>query len=144
MEKENIEKTTFNVFVNQQRQVYKNIVSVKCPVLGGKVYFTSDGFAHLIYESNRVPRKLSEQYLKLISFIKYVPKILLTGNKIEEIRCISRKIKGKLTKTLYYEVTGFYKNKKLGVIVERRGEGRLKFKSVIPYYNRRKTKSPSN
>ena len=93
----------------------------------------------MIYESNLMPRKLSEQYLKLIN-LKYVPTIVSKSTKIIEIRCGTRKIKGKIKNTIGYELVGFCGNKKIGVIVERVGFGKFTFKSVIPYYKRKKTK----
>jgi hypothetical protein len=48
--------------INEKRAFYKSIVSLYCPILGETVYFTSEGFNHLLFESNRMPRKLSERY----------------------------------------------------------------------------------
>ena len=50
--------------VEKQKNFYKGVVSVFCPILNNTVYFTSDGFNHLLYESNRMPRKIGEQFMK--------------------------------------------------------------------------------
>lgn len=56
--------------INQMRTYYKALVSAHCPILNEAVYFSSDGFNHLIFDTNRKPRNINEQYLKL----KYLPK----------------------------------------------------------------------
>ena len=59
----------------QQRAFYESIVSVYCPVIGDTVYFTSKGFNHLIYNTNRRPRKVNEQFLKLKN-LSYAPEVV--------------------------------------------------------------------
>jgi len=119
--------------IQKQKSFYKNIISINCPILNETVYFTSEGFNHLIYESNRAPRKISEQYLKLI-FLKYVPKVITNCIEILETRKTKRKIWGKYKKiicyTLVYEVI---KGIKVRVIIEKIGNGKCKFKSVMPH-----------
>lgn len=139
MVKNNNNPRDFGLFIDKQRKIYKSIVSVDCPILANNVIFDSDGFNHLIYESNRKPRKLNEQYLKLIN-LKYVPEILKTSKHIAEVRVIQRKIKKVFKKAICYEVVGMCDGKKLGIIVERIGTGKFKFKSIMTYYKRRKTK----
>lgn len=121
----------YRKFIGKQKAFYKSIVSVTCPILNDTVYFTSDGFLHLIYESNRKPRKQSEQYLKL-KCLDHAPAVLGNCTQILEARPKTKKVKGKI-KTGYdyelvHEVTpGQY----ISVVVEKIGSGKYKFVSVM-------------
>jgi len=127
--------------ISRQKLFYKSIVSIDCPILNETIYFTSEGFNHLIYESNRAPRKISERYLKL-TFLDYVPKVITHCTEILETRKTKRKIWGKYKKILYftlvYEIT---KGIKVRVIIEKIGNGKYKFKSVMPHDKKSKINS---
>ncbi len=125
--------------IKRQRKYYKSIASVNCPILQDTVYFTSEGFNHLLY-ANRKPRKLSERYMKLIC-LNSAKKVIKKCKVISETREVQRKIKGKLKTTIHHElVHEIKKSVKIRVIVEKIGSGKLKFLSVMPHNNRSKPK----
>lgn len=126
----------------QQRKFYKSVVSVFCPILDETVYFTSEGFVHLLYESNRQPRGISEQYLKLMC-LTHAPDVIKNCTIITETRKIRRKLKGKWKEGVRYElVHEIVAGKKIRVIVERLGTGKHKFLSVMPHDKKSKNKHP--
>jgi len=124
----------------QQEPFYKSIVSVYCPVISDTVYFTSKGYNHLIYESNRMPRKLDEQFLKLKT-LSDAPSVIANAKGIEDTRSFERVIHDRngdrniavLLLTFSYEVR---KGCKIKVIVEKEGSGKFHFLSVMPCQKR--------
>lgn len=113
----------------QQKLFYRSIVSIYSPALNENVHFTSDGFHHLVYKSNRKPRTISEQWLKL-KCLQYVPRVVKNCKYITDTRIYTNKKTGKTI--IYYELR--YKinaKNRIQVIVERKGNGKLKFKSVM-------------
>lgn len=118
--------------------LYRNVGSVYCPILQATVNFTSEGFNHLIYESNRKPRNINEQYLKLSNFC-YAPRVLERCKVVTETREMSRFVKGKLKKVLRYElVHEAIPGKKIRVIVQKIGTGAYTFLSVMPLKNKKR------
>lgn len=125
----------------KQRAFYKGIVSVFCPILNDTVYFTSEGFNHLLYDrSNRKPRKISEQFMKLQCLI-HAPLVIQKCMLISETRAIERNVKGKRKSGLHYElVYEVTPGEKIRVIVEKIGTGKHKFLSVMRHGRRVKNK----
>lgn len=116
-----------------QKTYYQNIHSVFCPILNERVYFTTNGFNHLIYKKNHKARRISEQYLKL-SYLKYATKVLGNCTEISDTRQISREIKGKLKQVIWLEfVYEVKRDAKIRVIVEKIGTGGYKFLSIMPH-----------
>ncbi|MCL4353138.1 hypothetical protein M1615_01545 [Patescibacteria group bacterium] len=125
----------------KQKAFYKSIVSVFCPILNDTVYFTSEGFNHLLYDkSNRKPRKISEQFMKL-QCLTHAPLVIRKCAFISETRLIERNIKGKKKLGVHYELVYEVKaGEKIRVIVEKIGTGKHKFLSVMRHNGRRKNK----
>lgn len=119
--------------IKQQKQYYQSIVSVFCPVLGETVYFSSEGFNHLIYESNRMPRKINEQFMKL-KCLNFVTDVLTDKSaKIVDTRTYDKRYNGDLKVVIHYAIAcDVQKGKKIRVIVERIGNGKFHFLSIMP------------
>ncbi len=116
----------------EQKEIYDSIVSVYCKILDSTVYFTSEGFNHLIYESNRKPRNINEQFLKL-KCLCYARRVIERCKKISEIREVKRFVDGILKEIIQYElVHEAVPGKKIRVVVEKIGTGKHKFRSVMP------------
>jgi len=79
---------------------YKNRGMISCPILNNPVRFTSEGFNHLLYENYHHPRKISEQYLKMMCLF-YAPEVIKKCSLISETRKIQRKIKGKYREVIH-------------------------------------------
>ncbi len=130
----------------ERRAFYDKIVSVECPMLeNAEVYFTAQGFNHLINESNSKQgdsnaRKPTEQYMKLMH-LEHAAFIIKNCEDIAEIRPVKKKKKGKWKKGFHYELTCEIKDiGKVSVVIEKIGDGKHKFLSVFPLYKRPKTK----
>lgn len=115
------------------RRYYSSLVSIQCPLLGEPVFFTSEGFNHLIYRSNRKPRNINEQFMKLKCLFE-APKVIKACAVISDTRKLKRKINGVLKDVTRYElVHEIEKGIKMRVVVERIGTGRHKFLSIMPH-----------
>lgn len=124
--------------ISEQKAFYKSVVSVYCKILGETVYFTSEGFNHLLYENYWKPRKASEQFLKL-KCLSYAPEVITKCSKKANIREVKRKIKGIWKKTFQYELVYEVMPKaKVRIIVEKIGTGHHSFRSVMPHDNKSK------
>jgi len=131
---------TIYALKEKQKAFYKNIGSVFCPILNDTVYFTSEGFNHLLYESSRKPRTISEQFLKL-QCLTHAPTVIRKCKVISEIRTIKRNVKGKVKEGTYYElVYEVKKEENIRVVIEKIGTGKHKFLSVMPHDKRQKIK----
>ncbi len=129
-------RTKLEKLKEKQRRYYKSLVSVFCPVLNSPVYFTSEGFNHLIYETNRSPRRASEQWLKLMN-LQYVTTVIGSAVGIKTTRTFDVVVSDRLgdrditviQHTLVHEVE---KGKFIRVVVKRFGQGQWVFRSVMP------------
>ena len=126
--------------IKKQRAYYKSIVSVFCPILQDTVFFTSEGFNHLLYKTYHKPRKLSERFMKL-KCLDYATEVLANCNVILKTRESQGKIKEKYKKIIWHElVYEVKKGTKVRVIVEKRGSGKNTFLSIMPHDKRSKPK----
>lgn len=134
-------KITIDQLIINQKAFYKSIVSIYCPILNQTIYFSSDGFDHLINDSHRKNRKVNEQWLKL-SCLKYVPKVIIQCKEVIDIRQFSRKEKNKWVNcTSYALLHEVQEGVKIRVIIEKIGKnGKHKFKSVMPHNKHSKPK----
>lgn len=123
---------------------YRRIGVVPCPILEENVHFTAEGYFHLINESNSTPgdtnpRNPAEQYLKLM-YLRHAKTVLKYSILIEEKRKNRKKVKGKWKDVLQTEIIYEIKGEKISVIVERVGNGNVKFLSIFPT-NKHKNKN---
>ncbi len=119
---------------------YKSIVSIFCPVLNDTVYFTSEGFNHLLYDTNRKPRNIDEQFMKL-QCLSYVPDVLEKSTILADTRTYEFEVKGKKKIGVHYAISHeVKKGKEIRVIVSRIGKGKYKFLSVMPHNKKSKNK----
>jgi hypothetical protein len=119
----------------QQWKFYKKLKPMYCPVLCDDVFFTANGFTHLIYNSNRKPRPIKEQWLKL-KCLDYVPEVISKCKGMTDVRNYEEEKDGKIRKYTHYELKCNVRSKdkkryKIQVIIERLGTGKYKFKSVM-------------
>ena len=132
---------SIKVLKSDKRKVYKEIGRIYSPILKETIYFTSMGFNHLLYKRHRSPRKVSEQYLKLMC-VDYLTDVVTKCRQVSQVRKIRRKFKGRWKKLVYYELIHEVKTGiKIKVIIERIGKGKLKFRSVMPYDKKSKLKN---
>lgn len=122
--------TDIRLLIEKQKKLYKSIVSIFCPILNETVYFTAEGFHHLIHKSNNKRRPINEQYLKLKCF-DYAVEVIKNSSRIIETRREQHLIKGKEKAVITYELISDDKShNRIAVIIEKIGEGKHKFRSV--------------
>ncbi|MEK7586720.1 MAG: hypothetical protein AAB453_02520 [Patescibacteria group bacterium] len=126
----------------KSRELYQIKNEIPCPFFSGVVILNSDGFNHLLYKANRLPRNVSEQRLKL-NLLKRALAVIQKAGTLQEYRIRLEKIgqmgKDGFTKAKNVEYWAFHdlfgKERKflIRVIVRRVGDGKIHFWSVMPH-----------
>lgn len=119
---------------------YKNIGKIYCPAFNNEpVFFTSEGFNHLIYKSERKERNKEVQIMKfkLLPKAKELIQISTTYQEFDEsLKEVIRKRNKKLTKETaiakYWGLIAIIHNTRIKVIIRQIGNGQKHFWSVIP------------
>jgi hypothetical protein len=127
--------------LREARTTYSAHETIRCPFFDGPIALTSDGFNHLTHKTNRTPRNVNEQKLKL-RLLKRGLKIIRKAGTVQEYRKGVEKIgapaKDGFTKMkhieywAFHDIVGEKKQFLLRVIVRRVGDGKLHFWSVMP------------
>ena len=124
----------------EARTLYGSFMKVLCPALGKEsVYFTSEGFNHLIY---RGPKKERDQRVQIMKFAlldkaKQILEISTTFQEYEEnLKYVRVQRYGKYSHdNVLVRLWGFVAiiNKfRVKVVVKKVGNGKMEFYSVIP------------
>lgn len=128
--------------LSEARKAYEAISTVYCPYFESEVTLSSDGFNHLLYKPNRMPRPVEERKLKL-KLLKRALRIIKKANTLQEERLRIEKF-GKpardgFTKTkqvqywAFHDIVGEKKRFKMRAIVRQVGDGKKMFWSVMPH-----------
>jgi len=127
----------FNKLKEEKENFYKTIKQVYCPCLKNYIYFTSDGFHHLLYKPSGRARKLKERIYKLQLLPLVIPVIKNTKGideyKTEKVK-ISRK-KNALPENIEYwaliERVGKKNTRVKVIIIKKERGGKIIFWSVM-------------
>ena len=123
------------------RKAYSTFGSVKCQALEGQsVYFTSEGFNHLVYKNKR-ERNKKDQFMrfKVLDLAKKILDITTTYQEYEEtlqnvlVKVMKHK-EYRSTSVKYWGFIAIIENKKLRVVVKQVRGNKLQFWSVAPYW----------
>jgi ribosomal protein L28 len=128
--------------IQEAKHVYESQGALRCPFFGASVILNSDGFNHLLYKPNRMPRNVEEQKIKL-RLLKKGLRIIQKAGTVQEYRIRIEKF-GKpardgFTKTkkveywAFHDIVGENKRFLMRVIVRRIGDGAYHFWSVMPH-----------
>lgn len=121
-------------------ELYATFGSVPCAALGDqRVYFTSEGFNHLVYKAPKKPRDERVQILRfdMLEKAKFILESSTTYQEYDEI-IVNKKVnrRGKwIYKNVVVRCWGFIaivSKFRIKVIVKQEGNGKLEFQSVIP------------
>lgn len=131
----------FKSFLNEVREYYKSIGSVQCPALNADVYFTSEGFHHLRFQSNLKERVIQEQRDKLSYLPQAVETITLSAT-IQEYRITLEPIGLKdskgyrgMAKVEYYAFWAVLDKKvRVKAVIKQVENGQYNFWSLMPYW----------
>ncbi len=123
---------------------YKSIKFVRCPAFNGEeIFFTSEGFNHILYRIKRQERERRAQ-LTRFRLLELAKELLEKTNTFQECEEYSEQIlvsrhKRKEWRPLCIKDWGFVaviKNTRIKVVVKRVGKnGQRQFHSIIPYWN---------
>jgi len=125
---------------------YHSIGKVNSPFLEQDVYFTAEGFNHIVFTNNRSERERSSQILrfKLLSLAVKLVKISTTYQEFEETlkEFTVRSYKKKISKTRpvkYWGIIAIIDGRKIKVILRKIGEnGNIHFWSIVPAWTTNK------
>ncbi|MFA5773438.1 MAG: hypothetical protein WC908_02065 [Candidatus Paceibacterota bacterium] len=119
--------------------IYSKNNEIYCPYFHQKITLNSDGFNHLQYKSNRMPRNVSAQIRKLTLLkkaVEIIPKIGTLQEYRTGVEKVDKKGKDNFFKTKPVEYWGFHailndKKCKLIIILKKVGDGKIIFWSVM-------------
>jgi hypothetical protein len=133
-------KKDYETTKRRAQEIYGNFKNVRCPAFGGEmVYFTSEGFNHLVYKRAKKPRDPRVQIMKfeLLEKAKFIIEVSTTFQEYDEgfeYRTIERHGK-KIQESAMVRCWGLIAivgNFRVKTIVRQTGNGRKEFLSVIP------------
>ncbi len=117
---------------------YNSIGKVFCPVLNSYVYFTAEGYRHLIYKTNRKKRNVAEQCLKLELFGLVIP-VIKYADSIQTWRFAGEQ--GGVHDVQHYALVRAVGKSpiEIRVIIKRANDGQFNFHSVMRHTKKRRT-----
>jgi len=119
---------------------YHNIGKIKSPVFEQDVYFTAEGFNHIVFTDSRSERERPSQILrfKLLPLAVKLIKISTTHQEFEEtlkefnVKSYKKTIK-KIKSVKYWGIIAIIEGRKIKVILRKVGEnGNIHFWSIVP------------
>ncbi len=114
-------------FFKRFKKEYYETKYIRCPAFNSElVYFTHDGFNHLIYKEKK-PRDLEEQ-TRRFNLFKFAKEILRTSKKFNTYKHLISK---RLVKVYYWSFMKYIHGRRMTVIVRQIGEGEKHFFSIF-------------
>lgn len=137
-----MEEEKLNNFIKKAKEIYTRRPEIWCPYFSSYITLNSEGFNHLLYKPNRLPRNIDEQILKL-SLIKKAIEVINKAGTLQEYRETIEKYENKskdgFYKTSKVQYWGFHailgneKMIKIVVVIKKTGDGKMIFWSVLPH-----------
>ena len=126
-------KDSTEEYVAKFRKKYKALRPIYSKALKGTIFFTSEGFNHLLFKNgHRRPIKVIRSRLPLINLI---PPVLIHSETVGKIRIQEERYKGRKVSATYFEfkkIVGAKRPTKIKVVIKKRGSlGKLQFLSVM-------------
>jgi len=138
--------SNYNKLREDAQKFYNSIGSVFSPAFNQKIYFTSEGFNHVVFKSAHSERERSSQILrfKLLPLALKLIKISTTYQEFEEtikefeIKSYKKKIR-KSKSVNYWGVIAIIDGRKIKIIIRKIGEnGTMHFWSIVPAWTTNK------
>lgn len=127
------------------RSLYNDAKPVYSPALNENIYFTSEGFNHLIFKAPRKERDRSSQMMRFklvpraIRLIEHANTFQEFEETIREFEVKTRKKRVKKSKSVrYWGIIAIFEGRKIKIILRKIGEGQMHFWSVIPSWTTNK------
>ncbi|MCX6723615.1 MAG: hypothetical protein NT155_00380 [Candidatus Staskawiczbacteria bacterium] len=125
---------------NDAQSFYNSIGKIYSPAFNQEIYFTSEGFNHIVFKGSRTERERPSQILrfKLLPLAVKLAKLSTTYQEFEEtikefdVKSFKKRIrKSKVVK--YWGIIAIIDGRKIKVIIRKIGDmGNLHFWSVVP------------
>ncbi len=124
----------------EAQELYAGFTTVNCPALGGEpVYFTAEGFNHLVYRGDKKERDKRVQVMKfeLLNKARTIIEISTTFQEYDEgFEYVTRRKHGqKIRENVLVRCWGLIaviKKFRVKVVIRQIGNGKKEFYSVIP------------
>ncbi|NTU46672.1 hypothetical protein HGA88_03520 [Candidatus Roizmanbacteria bacterium] len=137
-----MEQTQISIIADNRKKAqerYQTLKPTYCPALKDTIFFTSEGFNHLLYKNARRERLLQDQHMryKLIPFVTELIALSHTVQDSDEAT-IQTEIKIKKRRVLqtkkvqYWGFLAIIQKYRFKVVVKKQGNGKIIFWSVIP------------
>lgn len=128
------------------QKFYNTVGKIYSPALENEIYFTAEGFNHIIFKGARSEREKSSQILRFKLLPKAVKLIKLSTTyqefeeTLKEFEVKSYKKKVRKTKPVkYWGIISIIDGRKIKVIIRKKGDdGLLHFWSIVPAWTTNK------
>jgi hypothetical protein len=105
------------------QKLYADTKTIYCPALGEDVYFTEEGFNHLIFKTSRKERNRDDQLHRFNSLEKAFV-LIAKATIYQEFE--------KRGSVCFWGIIAILGNRKIKVVIVKDGKGKARFCSVIP------------
>src|SRR3989344_3149448 len=130
----------YEVVRREAQELYASFGKVNCPAFGNEpVYFTSEGFNHLVYKTPKKPRDQRVQIMKfeLLNKAKLIVETSTTFQEYkEEFEYVNLKKHGRHIRenalVRSWGLIAIVKKFRIKVVIRQVGNGKKEFYSVIP------------
>lgn len=135
------ESSYFENRKSRAKEIFEKQKAIYCPFFQTNVILNSDGFNHLQFKGNRMPRNTEEQLLKF-SLLPLALEVVRKSGTIQEYRKIltpfgekSEKGFAKMKEVEYWGLIAIVGENKIKIkaILKRIGTGNITFWSVMPH-----------
>jgi len=138
--------SNYDKLCEDARKFYISTRPIQSPSLGEYVYFTAEGFNHIIFKGSRSERERSSQILRFKLLPNAIKLIGLSTTyqeyeeTIKEFEVKSYKKKVRKSKTVkYWGIIAIIDGRKIKVILRKIGDnGQLHFWSIVPAWTTNK------
>jgi len=138
--------TNYEKLKEDAQKFYNAIDKVYSPAFNQEVYFTSEGFNHIIFKGARSERERPSQVLrfKLLPLALKLIKISTTHQEFEEtikefeVKSFKKKVK-KAKSVKYWGIIAIVEGRKIKIIIRKIGDnGAMHFWSIVPAWTTNK------
>ena len=128
------------------QKFYASMRPIQSPALGEYVYFTAEGFNHIIFKGSRSERERPSQILRFKLLAKVIKLIGLSTTYQEyeetlkefEVKSYKKKVR-KSKSVKYWGIIAIIEGRKIKVILRKIGDnGQLHFWSIVPAWTTNK------
>jgi hypothetical protein len=139
------DRSNYDKFRHDAQTVYASTKPRISPALREQVFFTSEGFNHIVFTGARRERERSSQIMRFkllpraIRLVSHANTFQEYEETLKEFEVKARKKRQRQSKPVrYWGIIAIFEGRKIKVILRRIGNGQLHFWSVIPAWTTNK------